>query len=410
MRITSAGNVGINNTNPQAKLHINSPGLGEFAGANSSIAGGSHLMLKDEGSGNRDLMSGPSVVFQTPASADGSNIWATSRLLGSPSAAGSARGTFSIQVRDQYDPFNDGTSWNWRTCLTAINTGNIGIGRNDPFYTLDIRSTNQYALRLNTPDVNGCFLNIQTNGTNIGYLGTSYHLVSGTQSVNDLTLRADNNLQFTTGGGTERMRITSAGAAIFYAQGTASYGTINLESDDPFIRLYDNGAGGTTDKKKWDIRAIGAAGSEQLDFRTVNDANTVFATKLSILHNGHIYALGLGGSGTAGSDVRYSTATGRIYYQTSSKRYKTDIVNLESSLDKINSLRPVRYKDINTGEPACGLIAEETVKVIPEVVFNKEIEGFDEPQIEGINYTDIVPFLIKSIQELKAEIELLKSK
>ena len=135
---------------------------------------------------------------------------------------------------------------------------------------------------------------------------------------------------------------------------------------------------------------------------------TVALTRFNIKNNGNIYALGLGGSATTGSDVRYSTSDGQIYYQTSSKRYKTNIVNLENSLDKINTLRPVRYKDINTGEPACGLIAEETVKVIPEVVFNKEIEGFDEPQIEGINYTDLVPFLIKSIQELKAEVDLLK--
>lgn len=62
----------------------------------------------------------------------------TSRLLGSPAAAGSARGTFSIQVRDQYDPLADGTSWNWRTALTAINTGNIGIGTNSPGYRLDV--------------------------------------------------------------------------------------------------------------------------------------------------------------------------------------------------------------------------------------------------------------------------------
>lgn len=138
-------------------MQIDGPGLGEFAGPNSSNAGASHIILSDVGSGNRDLMSGPSIVFKTPVSADGTSLWATSRLLGSPSAAGSARGTFSIQVRDNYDPFNDGTSWNWRTCLTAQNNGNIGIGRNDPFYTLDIRSTNQYALRLNTPDANGCF-------------------------------------------------------------------------------------------------------------------------------------------------------------------------------------------------------------------------------------------------------------
>ncbi len=132
MTILSSGNVGIGTTSPLAKLQVDNTGLGEFAGANSSSAGGSHLMLKDEGSTSRTLMSGPSIVFQTPANSDGSNIWATSRILGSPAAAGSARGTISLQVRDQYDPFNDGTSWNWRTALTAINTGNVGIGTTSP--------------------------------------------------------------------------------------------------------------------------------------------------------------------------------------------------------------------------------------------------------------------------------------
>jgi hypothetical protein len=117
---------------------------------------------------------------------------------------------------------------------------------------------------------------------------------------------------------------------------------------------------------------------------------------------------GLGGYTASYADVRYDTTSKELYYQTSSKRYKTDIVNLENSLDKINSLRPVRYKDINTETLACGLIAEEVVETIPEVVFKKEIEGFDEPQIEGLNYTDLIPFLIKSIQELKAEVDKLK--
>ena len=74
--------------------------------------------------------------------------------------------------------------------------------------------------------------------------------------------------------------------AYFTKQGAAAYGSINLENEDPFIRLYDNGSGSTTDKKKWDIRVIGASGSEQFDIRTINDANTVFSTKLSIAHSG----------------------------------------------------------------------------------------------------------------------------
>ena len=101
-------------------------------------------------------------------------------------------------------------------------------------------------------------------------------------------------------------------------------------------------------------------------------------------------------------DVSYRTSDGELFYQTSSERYKTDIVNLESCLNKIDSLRPVRFTDINTNEPGFGLIAEETNEIIPEVVFSKD------DQIEGISYSNLTPFLIKAIQELKAEIETLK--
>jgi hypothetical protein len=152
--------------------------------------------------------------------------------------------------------------------------------------------------------------------------------------------------------------------------------------------------------------ASGNAGS--MTFHTYNGGADV-PERMRITSTGTIFMYGLGGYTSSNADVRYATSSSELYYQTSSKRYKTDIVNLENSLDKINSLRPVRYVDINTNEPACGLIAEETVEVIPEVVFTKEIEGFDKPQVEGINYSDIVPFLIKSIQELKAEVEQLKT-
>ena len=55
--------------------------------------------------------------------------------------------------------------------------GKVGIGTSSPSYKADILATNQYALRLNTTDADGCFLAIQTNGTAKGYLGTSHHLV-----------------------------------------------------------------------------------------------------------------------------------------------------------------------------------------------------------------------------------------
>ena len=78
---------------------------------------------------------------------------------------------------------------------------------------------------------------------------------------------------------------TFAGTLTVQGAGAASYGSLSLVSSDSFIRL--NTTGGTADKRKWDIRTISASGYEGLEFRTVNDANDVFSTKLSIAHGGN---------------------------------------------------------------------------------------------------------------------------
>jgi hypothetical protein len=95
--------------------------------------------------------------------------------------------------------------------LRIDSSGNVGIGTDDPDYKVDTLGTNQYALRLNTTDADGCFLTLQTNSVAKSYIGTSYHLLLGTQSADDTTIRAEGNLQFSAGGSTERMRITSGG-------------------------------------------------------------------------------------------------------------------------------------------------------------------------------------------------------
>ena len=53
-------------------------------------------------------------------------------------------------------------------------------------------------------------------------------------------LNGSNNIWLTENGS---QQVTFSGAATFQATGVAAYGTINLESNDPFIRLYDNGSG-----------------------------------------------------------------------------------------------------------------------------------------------------------------------
>ena len=106
-----------------------------------------------------------------------------------------------------------------------------------------------------------------------------------------------------------------------------------------------------------------------------------------------------------------TTATG--ISSISDRRYKTNIQSLSSSLDKIMHLRPVKfdYREGKDGERSTdpmrqnkvGLIAQELKDVIPEAVRYMEYED-----IYVVDYTVLIPFLVKTIQEQQAQIEELQ--
>ncbi len=98
----------------------------------------------------------------------------------------------------------------------------------------------------------------------------------------------------------------------------------------------------------------------------------------------------------------------------SDHRYKTDIENLTPASDKIMQLRPVtfNYRDEKDGERSAdprrlnrvGLIAQELNDVIPEAV-----SYLKEDDIYTVDYTVLIPFLIKTAQEQQERIEALQA-
>jgi hypothetical protein len=53
-----------------------------------------------------------------------------------------------------------------------------------------------------------------------------------------------------------------------------------------------------------------------------------------------------------------------------------------------------------------GVMAHELQEVLPDAVTGDK----DAEEMQDVDYSKIVPLLVKSIQELKAEIEILKNK
>ncbi len=90
---------------------------------------------------------------------------------------------------------------------------------------------------------------------------------------------------------------------------------------------------------------------------------------------------------------------------TSDARLKRGITDLDYGLSAVEALRPVRYhwKDKPELGSRLGLLAQEVEKVIPEVI---EHPDTDDGYL-GMRYAELVPVLIKAIQEQQDVIEAL---
>jgi len=92
--------------------------------------------------------------------------------------------------------------------------------------------------------------------------------------------------------------------------------------------------------------------------------------------------------------------------QTSDIRLKTNISALNYGLESIMKLNPISFnwKDEPGGSKHLGLVAQEVIGIIDEAVDT----GTDPDKILGINYSQLVPVLIKGMQEQQQQIESQK--
>jgi hypothetical protein len=100
-------------------------------------------------------------------------------------------------------------------------------------------------------------------------------------------------------------------------------------------------------------------------------------------------------------------ATTGVYTANSDIRLKENIFDSTSALSTISKLKVKSYDWKHNGvHESFGLIAQDVYDVLPEYVFKPE----DEDDNWGISKGELVPMLIKAIQEQQEQIEELKNK
>jgi hypothetical protein len=114
-------------------------------------------------------------------------------------------------------------------------------------------------------------------------------------------------------------------------------------------------------------------------------------------------AFGYAGGGIG--SITQSGTTAVLYNVTSDQRLKTNIVDApQGNIDSLK-VRSFDWKSDNTHQ-TYGFIAQELLEVAPYAVH----QPTNPEEMMGVDYSKLVPMMIKEIQDLKAEVNQLKQK
>lgn len=275
------------------------------------------------------------------------------------------------------------------TRMTIDVNGNVGIGTNSPSKKLDVNGS------------------INANGIELGLNGEAIKKASGalyieTGSANPIIYSTNSS---------ERMRINSSG-------------NVGIGVTNASLKLE---VAGDTQFSGWTI-----AGSTNGDGRYPPNTNIGIAFAWNFTGGGRdVTSMNndtLGGgfrweqrTGTSSSTFIGRTTNAGAWFKgdnssqwatTSDARIKTNIREIGNALDKINALHPCHFEYVDKiGKTKTGFIAQEFEQVLAGHVITEEFvpEVYrdlipEDDGIKGID-ADLIPYLTKAIQELKAIID-----
>ena len=149
---------------------------------------------------------------------------------------------------------------------------------------------------------------------------------------------------------------------------------------------------------------LGAASNYQLNMWL--DATAAYIGQNSALRSLRLYS----SAETAGVELSAGATSWSTF---SDERLKENVEPVENALQSLSGLRTVKYhlKDVDGPEDKkkIGVIAQDLVGVLDEVI-DPTFRPDDDTEYMGVRYTELVPVLIKAIQEQQDLIESLTAR
>jgi hypothetical protein len=268
--------------------------------------------------------------------------------------------------------------------MTLDASGNLGVGTTSFYARLTANLDNSTAYANTAPNISNCtaaFTNASghtSGGTFVGYQlnisGNSQNRIGYFGGVSEGTGNQGLSLVFGTntnaGDRSEKMRLNSEGNLLVGTTSGISNGGFSFEPNY-------NGSG------------ISAA----------------FFGHSSGGGNGNQYCV-FAYSGTFIGSITQSGTTGVLYNVTSDQRLKENIVDADSASVLIDSLQVRQYNWKSDGShQRYGFVAQELVTVAPEAVY----QPTNTDEMMAVDYSKLVPMLVKEIQSLRARVLQLET-
>jgi hypothetical protein len=284
--------------------------------------------------------------------------------------------TASSKAATQYEQNNGIHKWSVAPSGTAGNTitftqamtltvnGDLGLGTTTPSNSVGYST-------LSLSGSTGGQLVFQTAGT---YKQTIY---SSATDLNILNGQAG-NLTFGTNN-TERARIVSGGAMGVNTTTPNLYGQLTV---------------------RWDATAESTNGLIGLGI--IPTAGTADAYYTAFWNQ----------DGTLIGSIRRVGTTGAVVYNTTSdRRLKENIASADDAGPVIDAIEIVKHDWKNGGSIRYGVIAQDLYEVAPEAVSVGDHNDIEEPKYPwGVDYSKLVPMLVKEVQSLRKRVAELESK
>lgn len=436
------GNMGLGPSNPAEKLHVN--GNIRFTGAlmPNNAPGASGEVLTSQGAGlppiwtnatgsalinntgTNNLFAGVNAGVANTASnqaffgagaGQANTTGAENTFIGRLAGSTNTTGGFNVFVgkdagRNQVSGSNN-VFLGFQSALNASGgSGNTFLGASTGLATTAGQNTfvGQNTGQTNSSGSNNTFIgrnsgNTNTSGFQNTLLGSSADLGAnnlsnataiGANAVvntsNSLVLGSGANVGIGTSAPNQLLEVSSASDARIRVTTTAAANQAGLEMID-----------GTN---SWRITTNAVSAGLRLEESADNFGSSTIRYNFT---STAYYPNADGTQALGGTSNRWSTvfaANGTI--NTSDRRMKKNIQPVRYGLETVMQLNPVSFKWINEqtdSKTHLGLIAQEVQALIPEVV----LQSNDANETLGLSYTELVPVLIKALQEQQAIINSL---